>query len=55
MRSLIAGGELGELLLEAAALFNRIVELAEGVGDLEAADVQLEAFDRVRIVGPLLR
>ena len=55
MRFLIAGGALGELRLEAAALLDRIVELAEGVGDFEAADVELEALDRVGIVGALLR
>ena len=40
--------------LEAPALLRRIVQLAEGVGHLEAADVQLEALDRVGVVGALL-
>ena len=46
---------LGELRLEAAALLGRIVELAEGVGHFEAADVELEALDGVGIVRALLR
>ena len=54
MRFEIAARPLLQLLLEAAALLRRIVQLAEGVGHLEAADVQLEALDRVRIVGLLL-
>ena len=44
-----------ELRLEPPALLVRIVQLAEGVGHLEAADVELEALDRVGIVRLLLR
>ncbi len=51
----VAGGPAGQLGLEAAALLRRIVELAEGVGHLEAADVELEALDRLGVVGLLLR
>ena len=47
----VAGRAVRELRLEAAPLLGRIVELAEGVGHLEAADVQLEALDGVGIVG----
>jgi hypothetical protein len=36
-------------------LLHRIVELAEGVGNLEATDVQLESLHRVGVVGLLLR
>jgi hypothetical protein len=43
-----------ELLLETAALLQRIVQLTERVRHLEAADVQLEALDGVRVVGLLL-
>ena len=55
MRLEVAGRAAGDLRLEAAALLGRIVELAEGVGHFEAADVQLEALDGVGIVGLLLR
>ena len=41
----IAGGAVRELRLEASALLGRIVELAEGVGHLEPADVELEPLD----------
>ena len=50
VRFLVAGGPIGQLRLEAAALLDRIVELAEGVGHFEAADVELESLDRVGIV-----
>src|SRR5579863_4250150 len=54
------GGEISlfaqELLvLEPVALLGRVVQLAEGVSDLHAADVQLEALDKVRVVRLLLR
>src|SRR5437868_6638261 len=45
---------LAKLVVEPPPLFHRIVELAERVRHLEAADVQLEPFNRVRIVGLLL-
>ena len=38
--------ELGRLLLEAAALLVGVVELAEGVGDLDPADERLPALDQ---------
>ncbi len=41
----------GELGFEAAALVVGVVELGEGVADFEAADVELEAFDPVGLVG----
>src|SRR5262245_19418990 len=43
------------LRFEAAALLQRVVQLAEGVGDLEAGDIEVEALHRVRIAGLLLR
>src|SRR3954466_14924610 len=55
MRLVIAAGAAGELSLEATPLFSRIVQFAERVCDLEPADVQLETFDGVGIVGLLLR
>ena len=55
MRLEVAGGAVRELRLEPAALLGRIVELAEGVGHFEPADVQLEPLDGVRIVRLLLR
>src|SRR5262249_57012620 len=45
----VAGRLVLELRLEAAALLRRIVQFTEGVGHLEAADVQLEPFDRLGI------
>ena len=36
-----------------AALLRRVVQLAEAVGHLEAAGVQLKTLNRVRIVGAL--
>ena len=51
----VAAALLFELCFEAPALFERVVQLAERVGHLEAADVQLEPLDRVGIVGLLLR
>jgi hypothetical protein len=44
----------GHLLLEAGELVDGIVELGEGVADLEAADVKLEALDPVGFVGLFL-
>src|SRR5690606_29971428 len=41
----VAAGDLLRLLLEAAALLVRVVELREGVRDLKAADVRLPALD----------
>src|SRR3954452_8350834 len=51
----VAAALFFELLLESAPLFERIVQLAEGVRDFEAGDVQLEAFDRLWVVRLLLR
>ena len=51
----VAARAVLQLRLEPPALLDRIVQLAEGVGHLEAADVELEALDRVRIVRLLLR
>src|SRR5690606_31834082 len=39
-----------DLGLEALLLVQRIVELAEGVGDLAAAHVQLEAIRQLRVL-----
>ncbi len=35
------------LVGEAIALFLRVVELAESIGDFHSPDVELEAFDKV--------
>ena len=48
LRLLVAALELGRLLLEAAALLVGVVELAEGVGDLDPADEGLPALDQAR-------
>ena len=50
----VAASAIRELRLEPAPLLGGIVELAEGVGDLEAADVQLEPLDGVGVSGLLL-
>src|SRR5471032_740622 len=51
----VAARAVLQLSFEAPALLDRVVELAEGVRDFEAADVQLEALDGVRVVRFLLR
>ena len=55
VRFLIAALAIGELLLEAATLFNRVVQLAERVCHFEPADVQLKTLDRIGVVRTLLR
>ena len=55
VRFFVPARALPKLLLEPPALLDRIVELAEGVRDFEAADIELEPFDGVGIVLPLLR
>jgi len=47
----VAAVALLQLVFEAAALVVGVVELGEGVADLEAADVELEALDPVGLVG----
>ena len=54
MRLGVAFALLFQLHLEAAALLVRVVELAEGVGHFEAADVELKPLDGIRVVGLLL-
>ena len=51
MGFVVAAVAFFELVFEAAALVVGIVELGEGVADLEAADVELEALDPVGLVG----
>ena len=46
----VAALALFDLRLEAAELVVRIVQLAEGVADLEAANVELEALDPIGLV-----
>jgi hypothetical protein len=53
VRFVVAALPIGELLLEPPPLLRRVVELAECIGDLEAADVHLEPLDRVRVIGAL--
>src|SRR5687767_5682968 len=55
MSFLVAPGSLPKLILEAPLLLGGIVQLAECIGELEAGHVQLEPFDRLRVIGPLLR
>ena len=55
MGFVIACCALVELGAEALFLLDGIVELAEGVADLEATDEELEAFDVRRVVGLGLR
>ena len=50
----VAAFFLGHLGFEAAALLVGVVELGEGVADLEAADVELESLDPFGVVGLLL-
>ena len=45
MGFIVAAGALGELFLEPLVLLVGIVELAEGVAELESADEELEALD----------
>ena len=54
MGFIVAAFFFGHLLLEAGALVVGVVELGEGVADLEAADVELEALDPVGLVGLFL-
>ena len=54
MGFLVAARAIGQLRLESAALLVGIVQLAERVGNLHPADIKLEPFDRVRIIGALL-
>src|SRR5262249_28453496 len=51
----IARGARRQLRLEPPALLGRIVELAEGIRNLEAANIELEPLDGVWIVWLLLR
>src|ERR1019366_1356411 len=46
----VAAGAFAELLLEAAALFLGIVELAESVADLQSADEDLKALDPLGVL-----
>src|SRR5437763_10719879 len=50
LRLLIARGARQHLRLEAGALVERVVQFGEGVGDLPAIDVGLEALDKPRVV-----
>src|SRR6516164_1602163 len=50
MSFFVATSALGELAFEAAPLLFGIVELAEGVADLEASNKNLETFDPVSIL-----
>ena len=45
----VAARQLLGLLVEAAALLVGVVELAEGVGDLDPADERLQALDQARL------
>ena len=54
LRLVVAPRALGRLLLEAPPLVDGVVELGVGVGQLAAADVQLEPVDQARILALLL-
>ncbi len=54
MRFVVARGALGELIVESFLLLHRIVQLAEGVAQLEASGKDLESLDVIRVVGLLL-
>ena len=49
MRFFVASGALAQLLFEAAALLFGIVQLAEGVADLQATGEDFEALDPLGI------
>ena len=51
MGFVVAAVAFFQLVFEAAALVVGIVELGEGVADLEAANVELEALNPVGLVG----
>ncbi len=55
MGFLVAALALGKLLPEAPLLIHRIVQLAEGIPQLEASDIELEALYPLRLVGLGLR
>ena len=55
MRFQIAVGAILQLILKSSPLLHRIVQLAEGIRDLEPTDVQLKPFNGVQVVRPLLR
>src|SRR5687768_14005394 len=50
MRLIVAAGALAELFLETPLLLRRVVQLAEGVRQLDPRGVQLEPFDGVRVI-----
>src|SRR5262245_65381094 len=54
-RLLVASLALSHLFLEAAALFDRVVQFREGVGDLHVCDIKFETIDEARVGGLLLR
>src|SRR5258708_23095263 len=55
VRLFIAALFFAQLLLDAPALFFRIVQFAEGVADLQAADEDLEALHPVRLAALVFR
>src|SRR6185312_14556362 len=55
LRLLVAGAQQLLLLLEATPLLVRVVQLAERVGELDAADKSLEALDDSRLGAMRLR
>ncbi len=55
MGFLIAALVLGKLFLEPPELLLRIVQLRESIPQLEPANVELEPFDPVGLIGLLLR
>jgi hypothetical protein len=51
VRFFVAALALGKLLGEAPFLVYRIVQLTEGISQLEATDVKLEALYPFRLIG----
>ena len=51
MRFVVTAIALGDLLLEALVLLHRVVQLAEGVAQLEAAGEELKPLHVGRVVG----
>jgi hypothetical protein len=50
----VATGALGKLLSKSFMLLYRVVQFAEGIAQLEATRVDLEALNPIRVVGALL-
>src|ERR1700733_9941869 len=54
MRFIVASGALRELIVESFLLLYRIIQLAEGIAQLESSGENLEPLHVIRVVGFLL-